>query len=115
MSEPEPTRIGVEEAAARLEELSLLMSGGESLEEYIEEFRAQGQSQCTNVWSKGIIAYRCRTCQMNDSRYVSLLPIWLSALDYVVLFSIFVGDRFDGFFIQQSGISNPSDDQFYVS
>jgi hypothetical protein len=31
------------------------------------------------------------------------------------LFSIFVGDRFDGFFIQQSGISNPSDDQFYVS
>ncbi|KAG0566256.1 hypothetical protein KC19_7G050000 [Ceratodon purpureus] len=67
MSELVPTRIGVDEAKATLDEYSLVMCGGEKLDEYVEECRAQGQSQCTNVWNKGIIAYRCRTCQMNDS------------------------------------------------
>jgi len=43
------------------------MCGGEDLDSYLEEFRSQGQSQCTNVWSKGNIAYRCRTCQTKDS------------------------------------------------
>lgn len=40
-----------------------------------------GQSQCTNVWSKGNIAYRCRTCQTKDSRcyleYFHIVPVFL--------------------------------------
>lgn len=67
MSEPRPSRRGVEEAKALLHERSLWMSGGEPLDSYLDDFRALGQLQCTYVWTKDVVAYRCRTCQMNDS------------------------------------------------
>lgn len=62
-----PTHVSKDGAELRLREVSLAMCGGASLDSYLAEFRAQGETQCTNVWSKGIIAYRCRTCQTNDS------------------------------------------------
>lgn len=69
-SEPlRPTRVSYEDADRRLKEVGLEMCGGAALDDYLAEFRAQGETQCTNVWSKGVIAYRCRTCQTNDSRY----------------------------------------------
>ncbi|KAG0560005.1 hypothetical protein KC19_10G146700 [Ceratodon purpureus] len=67
MTELQPSHVSEEGAKIHLGQLNLKMSGGKELDAYLDEFRAQGESQCTNVWSKGIIAYRCRTCQTNDS------------------------------------------------
>uniref|UniRef100_A0A7I4BEK2 E3 ubiquitin-protein ligase n=1 Tax=Physcomitrium patens TaxID=3218 RepID=A0A7I4BEK2_PHYPA len=63
----QPSCCDVHEAGRRLENLNAVMSGGHDLGSYLNELRAQGQSQCTNIWFKGVIAYRCRTCQLNDS------------------------------------------------
>ena len=79
MTELQPSHVSEEGAKIHLGQLNLKMSGGKELDAYLDEFRAQGESQCTNVWSKGIIAYRCRTCQTNDSRYV-LVFFWSSSL-----------------------------------
>jgi hypothetical protein len=94
MSELHPNHVGVEGAVIRLGELSLAMCGGKDLDSYVDEFRAQGESQCTNVWSKGIIAYRCRTCQTNDSRYVWYeLALWFPSLLHAVAFWFLRVDR----------------------
>ena len=81
MSFSTPKRTGFVEARKTLREVSCLMYGGEDLDTYLEEYRSQGQSQCTNVWSKGNIAYRCRTCQTKDSRcyleYFHIVPVFL--------------------------------------
>lgn len=81
MSFNTPKRTGFVEAGNTLRELSCQMCGGEDLDSYLEELRSQGQSQCTNVWSKGNIAYRCRTCQIKDSRccseYFHIGPVFL--------------------------------------
>lgn len=69
MSELQPTHVSKDGAEKGLQDLGLAMCGGMPLQAYLDEFRAQGELQCTNVWSKAIIAYRCRTCQTNDSRY----------------------------------------------
>lgn len=84
MSLLEPTSCDMKDAEELLHAVTLRMSGGDPLDSYLDYFKAQGQSQCTNVWSKGIIAYRCRTCQTNDSRCVFIKPFPLPA--YVVLF-----------------------------
>ncbi|BBN00658.1 hypothetical protein MPTK1_2g00960 [Marchantia polymorpha subsp. ruderalis] len=56
------------EAANRgLMEIEHSMSGGEFFSSYLDSFKAGGQAQCTTVWTKTTIAYRCRTCQVNDS------------------------------------------------
>ena len=68
MSFFEHKRTGFDEAEKFLSDLTLQMCGGDNLDLYLGELVSQGQSQCSNIWSKGVIAYRCRTCQMNDSR-----------------------------------------------
>jgi hypothetical protein len=68
MSFIEHERTGLDEAEKFLSDLTLQMCGGDNLDLYLGELVSQGQSQCSNTWSKGVIAYRCRTCQMNDSR-----------------------------------------------
>jgi len=40
-----------------------------SFPQYLEALQSNGQAQCTTVWTKGTVAYRCRTCQTNDSRF----------------------------------------------
>lgn len=40
-----------------------------SFPEYLEALQSNGQAQCTTVWTKGTVAYRCRTCQVNESRF----------------------------------------------
>lgn len=81
MSLNAPKRTCSVEAEKILRDLSCQMCGGKDLDSYLEEFRSQGQSQCTKVWSKGNIAYRCRTCQTKDSRccteYFPLVPVFL--------------------------------------
>lgn len=67
MSFIEHERTGLDEAEKFLSDLTLQMCGGDNLDLYLGELVSQGQSQCSNTWSKGVIAYRCRTCQMNDS------------------------------------------------
>lgn len=44
-----------------------------SLERHLCELQSSGQAQCTTVWTKGTVAYRCRTCQVNDSRLVVII------------------------------------------
>ncbi|KAL3678070.1 hypothetical protein R1sor_021026 [Riccia sorocarpa] len=50
-----------------LDEIERNISGGEVFALYLDKFRAGGQAQCTTVWTRTAIAYRCRTCQVNDS------------------------------------------------
>nr|XP_024380592.1 E3 ubiquitin-protein ligase PRT6-like isoform X4 [Physcomitrium patens]PNR51519.1 hypothetical protein PHYPA_010706 [Physcomitrium patens] len=38
-----------------------------SFSQYLDYLQARGQANCTTVWTKGTVAYRCRTCQVNDS------------------------------------------------
>ncbi|XP_024384261.1 E3 ubiquitin-protein ligase PRT6 isoform X2 [Physcomitrium patens] len=73
MSLLEPTSCDMKDAEELLHAVTLRMSGGDPLDSYLDYFKAQGQSQCTNVWSKGIIAYRCRTCQTNDSSAICVV------------------------------------------
>lgn len=40
-----------------------------SFSQYLDYLQARGQANCTTVWTKGTVAYRCRTCQVNDSRF----------------------------------------------
>ena len=49
---------------------SLMCPPNTSLERHLSELQSSGQAQCTTVWTKGTVAYRCRTCQVNDSRLV---------------------------------------------
>lgn len=68
MSVIEHERTGLDEAKKFLSDQTLQMCDGINLDLYLGELVSQGQSQCSNIWSKGVIAYRCRTCQINDSR-----------------------------------------------
>jgi len=53
------------------EELLLAADGGReaSFASFVEAWCLRGLagSPCTSVWAVGAIAYRCRTCQTNDS------------------------------------------------
>jgi len=42
--------------------------GYQSFQYLLEALKSSGHSQCTTVWTKDTVAYRCRTCQINDSR-----------------------------------------------
>jgi len=44
---------------------------GMSFPQYLEALQSSGQAQCTTVWTKGTVAYRCRKCQVNDSRFAN--------------------------------------------
>ncbi|KAL2641840.1 hypothetical protein R1flu_009427 [Riccia fluitans] len=57
----------LEAARWGLDEIERSMSGGELFASYLDNFRASGQAQCTTVWTRTAMAYRCRTCQVNDS------------------------------------------------
>ncbi|CAM6105290.1 unnamed protein product [Calypogeia fissa] len=57
----------VEAANRGLAEIELRISGGKFFDAYLEQLQCDGQAQCTTVWTKTTIAYRCRTCQVNDS------------------------------------------------
>jgi hypothetical protein len=65
----EPKWSDDESAEKGLRDLNFSMCGREDLASHIEELRAKGEQQCNKVWAKGKIAYRCRTCQLNDSRW----------------------------------------------
>ncbi|CAK9232731.1 unnamed protein product [Sphagnum troendelagicum] len=63
----EPIWSDDESAEKGLRDLNFSMCGREDLTSHIEGLRAKGEQQCNKVWAKGKIAYRCRTCQLNDS------------------------------------------------
>ncbi|CAM6051174.1 unnamed protein product [Sphagnum compactum] len=51
-----------------LREKEQFMSHGyQSFQYLLEALKSSGHSQCTTVWTKDTVAYRCRTCQINDS------------------------------------------------
>ncbi|CAK9877290.1 unnamed protein product [Sphagnum jensenii] len=51
-----------------LREKERFMSHGyQSFQYFLEALKSLGHSQCTTVWTKGTVAYRCRTCQIDDS------------------------------------------------
>jgi hypothetical protein len=55
-----------------LREKERFMSHGyQSFQHLLEALKSSGHSQCTTVWTKDTVAYRCRTCQINDSRSAS--------------------------------------------
>jgi hypothetical protein len=57
-----------------LREKERFMSQGyQSFQYLLEALKSSGHSQCTTVWTKDTVAYRCRTCQMNDSRSAAAL------------------------------------------
>ncbi|CAM6049364.1 unnamed protein product [Sphagnum compactum] len=43
----------------------------QSFQDLLEALKSSGHSQCTTVWTKDTVAYRCRTCQINDLRSAS--------------------------------------------
>ncbi len=47
--------------------------GYQSFQYLLEALKSSGHSQCTTVWTKDAVAYRCRTCQINDSRSAAAL------------------------------------------
>ncbi|CAM6048970.1 unnamed protein product [Sphagnum compactum] len=50
-----------------LREKERFMSQGyQSFQYLLEALKSSGHSQCTTVWTKDTVAYRCRTCQIND-------------------------------------------------
>jgi hypothetical protein len=63
----EPIWSDDESAEKGLRDLNFSMCGREDLTSHIEGLRAKGEQQFNKVWAKGKIAYRCRTCQLNDS------------------------------------------------
>lgn len=79
MSFIEDKRTGFDEAEKFLSDLTLQMCGGDNLDLYLGELVSQGQSQCSNIWSRGVIAYRCRTCQINDSRSAQIFVLHYKA------------------------------------
>ncbi len=57
-----------------LREKERFMSHGyQSFQYLLEALKSSGHSQCTTVWTKDTVAYRCRTCQTNDSRSAAAL------------------------------------------
>ncbi|KAH9534061.1 hypothetical protein CY35_18G087100 [Sphagnum magellanicum] len=59
---------GLERIREEISEKERTMSAGyESFDGLLADLQSSGHSQCTTVWSKDMVAYRCRTCQMNDS------------------------------------------------
>jgi E3 ubiquitin-protein ligase UBR1/E3 ubiquitin-protein ligase UBR3 len=61
--------VGLEALREEILEKERFMSGDfQSFEDLLEALKSSGHSQCTTVWTKDTVAYRCRTCQLNDSR-----------------------------------------------
>jgi hypothetical protein len=56
-----------------LEKEQFMSDGYPSFEYLLEALESSGHSQCTTVWTKDTVAYRCRTCQINDSRSAAAL------------------------------------------
>ncbi len=50
------------------EKEDFMSQGYQSFQDLLEALKSSGHSQCTTVWTKDTVAYRCRTCQINDSR-----------------------------------------------
>ncbi|CAK9854975.1 unnamed protein product [Sphagnum jensenii] len=62
------TRPRLEALREELREKERFMSDGyQSFQYLLEALKSSGHSQCTTVWTKDTVAYRCRTCQINDS------------------------------------------------
>ncbi len=57
-----------------LREKERFMSHGyQSFQYLLEALKSSGHSQCSKVWTKDTVAYRCRTCQINDWRSAAAL------------------------------------------
>jgi len=62
---PEPR---LEALREELQEKERFMSlGYQSFQYLLKALKSSGHSQCTTDWTKDTVAYRCRTCQINDS------------------------------------------------
>ncbi|CAK9228199.1 unnamed protein product [Sphagnum troendelagicum] len=62
------TRSRLEALRKELREKERFMSDGyQGFQYLLEALKSSGHSQCTTVWTKDTVAYRCRTCQINDS------------------------------------------------
>lgn len=66
------TRTSTERYLRDLEQL--MCPPNTSFKDYLATLKSIGQDQCTFVWAKGAVAYRCRTCQILESR-LALLPV----------------------------------------
>ena len=71
------TRTSTERYLRDLEQL--MCPPNTSFKDYLATLKSIGQDQCTFVWAKGAVAYRCRTCQILESR-LALLPVCLTFL-----------------------------------
>jgi len=59
------------------EKEQFMSQGYQSFQYLLEALKSSGHSQCTTVWTKHTVAYRCRTCQINDSRSAAALAFVL--------------------------------------
>lgn len=96
---PRSSWITPDQAKERLSALEGRMcSPHVSFPDYLETLQSNGQAQCTTVWTKGTVAYRCRTCQVNDSRFAieyifpSFLALFILSLSFAE-FTDFVHNR----------------------
>jgi hypothetical protein len=56
---------------AEILEMERMMCGDFlDFQDLLDYLKSSGHSQCTTVWTKDSVAYRCRTCQVNDARSV---------------------------------------------
>lgn len=53
-----------------LEKEQMMCGDFRDFQDLLDYLKSSGHSQCTTVWTKDSVAYRCRTCQVNDARSV---------------------------------------------
>ncbi|CAM6028185.1 unnamed protein product [Sphagnum balticum] len=58
----------LESLGAEILEKERMMCGNfRNFQDLLDYLKSSGHSQCTTVWTKDSVAYRCRTCQVNDA------------------------------------------------
>ncbi|KAH9567595.1 hypothetical protein CY35_03G035000 [Sphagnum magellanicum] len=50
-----------------LEKEQMMCGDFRDFQDLLDYLKSSGHSQCTTVWTKDSVAYRCRTCQVNDA------------------------------------------------
>jgi hypothetical protein len=62
-----------------LEKERMMCGDFRNFQDLLDNLKSSGHSQCTTVWTKDSVAYRCRTCQVNDARSVFECALLLSS------------------------------------
>jgi len=62
-----------------LEKEQMMCGDFRDFQDLLDNLKSSGHSQCTTVWTKDSVAYRCRTCQVNDARSVFECALLLSS------------------------------------